>query len=277
VDYVKVDDISRPYHSEEIEMIRKAIDKTGRNMVLSLSPGATSIVNADHAKEHANLWRLTDDVWDRWGDMVLLLDTAGHWAPHIGPGHWPDADMIPFGWLNINNHMAGPRFCRFNRDAHYTFMSLLIIMRSPLMFGGNLPNNGVFTSSFLTNEEALYITKKSTNNRELYNNHDVVAWAADDMASDDKFLALFFCGNARPGYAQLGGGNRTDFTQEIDDSGQDNEKRAVSVDLTGLGFTGKVKVRDIWHKQNIGEFSGEEFAPEITLYGAGLYRLSPAE
>jgi hypothetical protein len=43
VDFVKVDDISRPYHDHEreIEAIRRAIDRTGRPMVLSLSPGET--------------------------------------------------------------------------------------------------------------------------------------------------------------------------------------------------------------------------------------------
>jgi hypothetical protein len=44
VDFVKVDDIARPYDDNqmaEIEAIRKAIDKTSRAIVLSLSPGDT--------------------------------------------------------------------------------------------------------------------------------------------------------------------------------------------------------------------------------------------
>ena len=40
-DFVKIDDLSRPYHQAEIEMIRKAIDRTGRPIVLSMSPGET--------------------------------------------------------------------------------------------------------------------------------------------------------------------------------------------------------------------------------------------
>ena len=45
VDFVKVDDISRPYHEHEreIEAIRRAIDRTGRPIVLSLSPGETPL------------------------------------------------------------------------------------------------------------------------------------------------------------------------------------------------------------------------------------------
>ena len=43
VDFVKIDDLSRPYHTAEIDGIRKAIDKTGRAIVLSTSPGATPV------------------------------------------------------------------------------------------------------------------------------------------------------------------------------------------------------------------------------------------
>jgi hypothetical protein len=68
VDYVKVDDLSRPYHPQkpEVEAIRKAIDACGRPMVLSTSPGGTPLDVAHHVATHANLWRLTDDFWDSW-------------------------------------------------------------------------------------------------------------------------------------------------------------------------------------------------------------------
>ena len=41
VDYVKVDDIARPYNHGEIELIHNAIINSGRDMVLSISPGPT--------------------------------------------------------------------------------------------------------------------------------------------------------------------------------------------------------------------------------------------
>lgn len=34
VDFIKIDDLSRPFHTDEIRMIRKAIDQTGRPIVL---------------------------------------------------------------------------------------------------------------------------------------------------------------------------------------------------------------------------------------------------
>ena len=58
VDFVKCDDISRPYNNfqkAEVEALRKAIDKSGRPIVLSLSPGATPTAAADHVTNHANM------------------------------------------------------------------------------------------------------------------------------------------------------------------------------------------------------------------------------
>lgn len=97
VDYVKVDDISRPYRKDEIELIRSAIDNSGRPMVLSLSPGPTPVAEGEHVSKHANLWRMTDDFWDRWDLLYGMFERADAWSDYIGPGHWPDADMLPLG------------------------------------------------------------------------------------------------------------------------------------------------------------------------------------
>ena len=48
VDYIKVDCISdHPYRPTEIRQVAEAIRKTGRPMVLSLSPGPTRLEDAD--------------------------------------------------------------------------------------------------------------------------------------------------------------------------------------------------------------------------------------
>ena len=64
VDLIKVDCIAwHPYKADEIRMIRRAIDKTGRPMVLSLSPGPTSLDNATEVAGLAQMWRISDDFW----------------------------------------------------------------------------------------------------------------------------------------------------------------------------------------------------------------------
>jgi hypothetical protein len=188
VDYVKVDDISRPYlrHQGEIEAIRRAIDKSGRPIVLSLSPGETALEAADHAAQHANLWRISDDFWDRWLALHDQFARLAAWNPHRRPGAWPDADMLPLGSL-----VMGERMTRFTPDEQRTMMTLWSIARSPLMHGGDLTKTDDATLALLTNDEVLAVNQQSTNNRPLFDHDELIAWTADVPGSPDKYLAVF--------------------------------------------------------------------------------------
>ena len=188
VDYVKVDDISRPYgdvQKAEIEAIRKAIDKTGRPILLSLSPGATPISAGEHVMNHANLWRITDDFWDRWGLLQAMFERLDVWTPYRGAGHYPDADMLPIGVIDFN------RNTNFTKDEQYTLMSLWAIGRSPLIFGGDMTKLDDFTKEMLTNPEMLKVNQESTNNRQVSREQNLIVWTADVPNSKDKYVALF--------------------------------------------------------------------------------------
>ena len=191
VDFIKIDDLSSPYHTGEIEMIRKAIDNCGRKIVLSTSPGETPITNAIHVQQHANMWRIVGDFWDNWPQLKEHFAVCRRWAPYIGQGAWPDADMLPLGHIGIRAERGENRMARLTQDEQYTLMNLFAIFRSPLMFGGNLPDNDAFTLSLLTNIEVLAVSKSSINNRELFTDNDLIAWTSDDPLTGDKFLALF--------------------------------------------------------------------------------------
>jgi alpha-galactosidase len=254
VDYVKVDDLSRPYeqHRSEIEMIRRAIDGCGRPIVLSMSPGATPLDAAEHAQRHANLWRICDDFWDRWPDLKPQFARCRDWAPHVGPGHWPDADMLPVGKIGIRAERGQPRMTRFTHDEQITLMTLWCIARSPLMCGGDLPQNDAFTLSLLTNDEVLAVDQMSSHNRELFNHDGLVAWTANVPDSSDRYVALF---------------NTQDQAEQL------SPKPEIRVTLADIGLDGPCKVRDLWAGRNLGEFSGE-FAAAVSFHGAGLYRIS---
>jgi alpha-galactosidase len=248
VDYVKVDDLSRPYHAneKEVEAIRKAIDRTGRPMVLSLSPGETALTAAEHVQQHANLWRISDDFWDNWPALHEQFARLRNWNPSRGPGHWPDADMLPFGVLEM-----GKRKTRFTPDEQYTVMTLWSIARSPLMHGGDMTKMDDFTLSLLTNDEVLAVNQTSSGNKELFHRDNFVVWVADVANSKDKYLAVFNAPASKTNLAVV----------------------KVPVKLADVGFAGKVQVRDLWQQKNLGAFTGE-FAPEVPGHGAGLYRLS---
>jgi len=120
VDFVKVDDLSAPYyHQAEVELIRNAIDQCGRPIVLSTSPGETPVKDALHVKEHANMWRMVNDVWDVWKDIPHLLNVAQGWYPYIAPGTWPDCDMIPLGRISIRGERGQDRMTRLTKDEQY--------------------------------------------------------------------------------------------------------------------------------------------------------------
>ncbi len=132
VDFIKIDDLSRPYHEGEINLIRNAIDKCGRKIVLSTSPGETPISAAPHVSTHANMWRMVDDVWDTWPHITHLMDVAQKWYPYIAPGTWPDCDMIPLGRISIRGERGKDRMTRLTKDEQYTLITFFNIFKSPL-------------------------------------------------------------------------------------------------------------------------------------------------
>jgi len=127
-------------------------------------------------------------------------------------------------------------------------MTLWCIFRSPLMFGGNLPDNDDFTLSLLNNKEVLNVLNNSTNNKELFRNNNGICWVANDPKTGDKYVAVF---------------NPSD----------DPEPHKITVTLDELGFTGTSNVRDLWAKKDIG--NSLNLTVTINKHGAGLYRLSP--
>ena len=254
VDFLKIDDLSVPYHQGEIELIRKAIDQSGRKIVLSTSPGETPVANAEHVKNHANMWRIVGDFWDNWKQLKEHFEVCNRWAPYIGDGHFPDADMLPLGRIGIRAERGDNRMCGFTKDEQKTVMTLFSIFRSPLMFGGDLPSNDEFTRSLLTNQEVLYINKYSQNNKQLFSKDNLIAWIADDRKTGDKFLAVF---NAQD----------QNKTNEI------KEEIKIPVNLDEIGIKGTCTIQDVWTNKSLGTFS-KEFAPVIRRHASGLYRVS---
>jgi alpha-galactosidase len=188
VDFVKVDDISRPYHDHEpeIEAIRRAIDRTGRRIVLSLSPGETVLSAAQHVRAHANMWRISDDFWDTWPALLEQFDRLERWNPHRRAGNWPDADMLPLGVLDL-----GRRRTRFTPDEQRTLMTLWSIARSPLVYGGDMTKTDAATLALLTNDEVIAVDQHSEENQPLFQREGLVAWTAGVPGSRDLYLALF--------------------------------------------------------------------------------------
>ncbi len=185
VDFIKVDDLSRPYHQAEIEAIRKAIDKTGRPIVFSTSPGETPLAAGPNVNHNANMWRISDDFWDNWRLLLAQFKRLNDWTPYRIPGAWPDADMLPLGIVRFKEKT------HFTRQEQVTMMSLWSIARSPLILGCDLTQMDDATLALITNDEVLAVNQHSKNNRQLFRTEEgLVAWIADAPNGGDKYVAL---------------------------------------------------------------------------------------
>lgn len=195
VDFVKVDDIadSKLYggHLEEIELIRKVIDNIGREIVLSLSPGPASLEHGSFLQNNANMWRLTDDYWDNWWQLYEMFEKSAKWAPLVREGNWPDCDMLPLGHIGISSVDGGDsdRMTRFTKEEQKSMMTLWSIFRSPLMFGGHLPDNDEWTLSLLQNKDLTDLHLNSRQAFEVSRKQDIVIWHS--QGKDCEWIAVF--------------------------------------------------------------------------------------
>ena len=191
VDFVKCDDIAReyPHCRREIEVISEACRSCGRDMVLSLSPGPAPVEQAEHLKKYANMWRITDDFWDEWRLLKAMFERAEKWCIHAGPGHWPDADMLPVGALRQCEDPE--QWTRFTQAEQRTMMTLWCMMRSPLMIGGEMTKNDPFTLNLLTRETVLEIEKESWCAHPLRTTEEESVWVAPRKDGKGIYAALF--------------------------------------------------------------------------------------
>ena len=248
VDFVKIDDMSRPYHKGEIELVRNAIDQCGRPIVLSLSPGETPAEEAAHVASHANMWRMVDDVWDQWRDVTHLMDVAERWYGSIAPGTWPDCDMIPLGRISVRGERGEDRMTRLTVDEQYSLMTLFTVFRSPLMFGGDMPSNDDFTLSLLTNKEVLRMHRESTDVTRLYHTDAQLAIKSHNAETSEVYLALFNI--------------------------SDDKDQTLAVNLNDLGVSSsQIHAVNLWTGEDLGTQT-DEFKQTLKPHACGLYKFT---
>lgn len=212
VDFVKVDDIANtefspqnPYSAEkEIEMIRAAIDRSGRDMVLSLSPGPAPLNKAEHLSENANMWRISGDFWDRWDKLLNMFSLCEKWYPYVKDGSFPDCDILPLGKLCIDGSYMGDigRDSGFTKEEQKTMITLWAVFRSPLFFGGELRLTDNYTLSLVTNPEVINVNQNSEKPLFVYNKGGIAVWqtkienctavAVFNLSDEEKHYKLSF-------------------------------------------------------------------------------------
>lgn len=245
VDFIKIDDICRelPHEESELVMISKAIRSCGRDMVFSLSPGPAVLDKAELYKQVADMWRITDDFWDRWDLLYAMFERCEKWSIHTGAGGWPDADMLPIGALNQDEDIN--YVTKFSEDEQINMMTLWAIFRSPLIIGGEMTKFDDFTMSLLTNEAILKMHATSRHAHQVWrrevNGVETVLWTS--MCADGgQYFALFNLGE------------------------EDNE---VELSLTDLEIYDEVNMTELWSGEDLG--NGTSVKVKLPKHGAKAF------
>ncbi|WNJ19142.1 glycoside hydrolase family 27 protein [Pontibacter sp. G13] len=250
VDYVKLDDIDLkddyPYRGTEVEGFSRAFDQNDRPMVLSLSLNM-KYENREHVQKHSQLWRISKDFWDEWHLLKNQFSLTSEWAKISGPDSWPDADMLQLGWISRRGPHGPERESRFTEDEQITHMTLWCIAQSPLMMGGDMPDNSPLVEQLLTNEEVLAANQQAYESREASRVNGQVVWTSKIPNSDDRYVAVF----------------------NLNDDPQD-----ISFSFADLGLPESCKVRDLWKRKDVGTHAGT-YSHLVNPHGAQIFRVSP--
>ncbi len=246
-DFIKADDMSQPFQAAEIHALSTALRKTGRPIVLSLSPGPAPPAKHDELRAHAEMWRISNDFWDSWPKLREQFTYTHAWEPWVAPGSWPDADMLPLGRIGLRAEVGEPRETNFTPDEQKTLVTLWAIFRSPLMYGGDLPSSSPADLALISNPEVLAVDQHSTGGRQVLSSGDTIAWLAGKPGSATKYVAVFNVGATR---------------------------KQIDLEWAQVGLpSGQAAVRDLWTRRDLGTQGGLRLA--LAPHAAVLYAVTP--
>jgi len=256
VDLIKVDCVaSHPYKGDEIRIFSEALTHSGRSIALSLSPGPAPVEKIAELRKYAQMWRISDDIWDIWHSNVQYPQGLGDqfanvakWAGLAQPGHWPDADMLPLGYLGPAPGWGKARDTRLTHDEQRTLMTLWSIFPSPLMVGGDLTRADGWTTSLLTNSEVIAVDQHSRKNRPVITTDKIVVWTAKAESGTDSYVAVF----------------------NISDSAQNAKYTWKQLGLMGKHY----KLRDLWQHKDLTVANSLEV--NLLSHSSVLYQLTPS-
>ena len=109
-----------------------------------------------------------------------------------------------------------------------------------------MPENRELEVKLFTNEEVLKVNQQGENPRQLYKTDSASVWISNVKGSKDFYVAVFNIGD---------------------------NAAAVKVDFSQLGLKGKILVRDLWKKKDVGIVK-KEFAATLNGHASTLLRVS---
>ena len=248
VDYLKYD--WHPIDAPHMEEMSRALRKSGRDMVYSLSNGASKD-SAQAYQRSSNLWRTTGDIYDNWPKVkeIGFGTVQSFWAPYAGPGHWNDLDMLVVGNVSTGKSIHPTNL---TPDEQYTHVSLWCLQSAPLILGCELTALDDFTLGLLTNDEVLAVDQDALGKQGV---------PVDKEGDTVAYVKPMEDGSTAVGLFNLGAAEAT-----------------VAIKWADLRIEeGKqMTVRDLWRQKDLGSFTGK-FEAKVASHGVVLVRVSAAK
>jgi hypothetical protein len=208
------------------------------------------------------MWRISNDIWDGWrfpsdtaadaypSGVASQFDRLAKWSGYGTQGRWPDADMLPIGWLGPHPGLGEPRESQLTKDEQRTQFTLWVIARSPLMLGANLTRLDRFTRSLITNDRVIAINQRAWESRPHaglppgFEHAQVWTARAGSRAKPTRYIALF---------------NLAD------------EARRLSATWRQLGIAGRHSALDLWSGATLP--LAQRIEVTLPAHGSAVYRV----
>ena len=179
-------------------------------------------------------WRTTRDIWDGWASVKGILDENLYMSAYSYDGRFNDMDM-----LEVGRSMTA--------EEDKTHFGMWCIMNSPLLIGCDLTTIKAATLTLLKNEELIALNQDS-----LYQQAYVV-----DKNNDCYILVRDI--------ETLNGTKRAFAVYNPNDV-----VKTVQVGFPKLCLAGKVTLRDLFQRKDLGEFTNK-YAVTIPAHGTRIY------
>jgi len=253
VDYLKEDwcNTTTQDAKSAYALMRKALDATGRPIVLSICEWGSHQPWLWGKESGGNLWRTTGDIQDRWEGkkewrpgsccsygVLAIVDAQDGIESYAGPGHWNDPDMLEVGNGGLTDE---------ENKSHF---SLWAMLAAPLMAGNDLRTMRPEVHDILTNKEVIAIDQ------------DALGIEGKPVRRDSDAEVF-----SRP----LVGGNRAVLLLN-----RGTSEKEISVSWEDLGYPAhfSANVRDLWQHKDLGKFSGK-FSALVAPHGVVMLTVKP--
>ena len=237
VDYLKYDNCNNlgVDAKQRYRAMRDALRATGRPIVYSICEWGEN-KPWEWAGEVGQLWRTTGDISDSWASMLGIAKQNLPLAPHAGPGHWNDPDMLEVG----NGGMTDTEY-----RSHFSLWSM---MAAPLLIGSDLRKATPETFTILANKDLIAVDQDALGKPATVLASDSGRWTlVRQLAGGDRAVALF---------------NETDQPQRI----------STTAGAAGLPQAAGYRLRDLW--QHRDTHTTGTVSATVSAHGTVAYRIS---